>query len=176
MPKVIPMAAMLILVAASNYLVQFPINEWLTWGAFPYPITFLVNELTNRLYGAREARKVVQAGFLLALSLSFLLFPWEIALASATAFLVAQLLDISIFSRLRTWQWWVGPLAASVAASAVDTALFWSIAFGTATSLWITWALGDFAVKLVMDLLMLTPFRLLVRKGLHLELRGQAPF
>lgn len=158
----IAVLAMIVTVAASNYLVQFPINDVLTWGAFTYPVSFLVTELTNRLYGPKRARQVVYAGFAAAVLVSAFLASPRIALASGTAFLAAQLLDVSVFNRLRQGSWWRAPLAASLAGSLLDTALFWSIAFLGEDIPLLTLAAGDMSVKLLMALLMLTPFRLIV--------------
>ena len=128
--------AMIIVVAASNYLVQFPINDWLTLGAFPYPVSFAVTEIANRLYGPKSARKVVYIGFAWGVLLSIWLATPKIAFASGTAFLVSQLLDISIFNQLRQKVWWYAPLSASLLASVVDSAIFWNIAFwGRSSSL-----------------------------------------
>lgn len=152
--------AMAVIVAASNVLVQYPINDWLTWGAFTYPVAFLVTDLTNRALGPQKARQVVFVGFALAVVLSILLATPRIALASGTAFLIAQLLDVSIFDRLRrTGSWWTAPLVSSSVASAVDTALFFSIAFAGTAVPWVTLGLGDYAVKLALALSMLVPFR-----------------
>ena len=155
-------AAMAVIVALSNYLVQFAINDWLTWAAFSYPIAFLVTDLTNRSMGPRAARLVIAAGFALAVALSLWLADARIALASGTAFLVAQLLDVAVFNRLRSGLWWRAPLVSSTLGSIVDTALFWSIAFAATGLPWVTWALGDFAVKMAMTAFMLLPFRLLM--------------
>ena len=155
-------AAMTAIVAVSNYAVQFPINDWLTWGAFVYPIAFLVTDLTNRTLGPRAARLVIIAGFVLAVILSIWLATPRIAVASGTAFLIAQLLDVAVFDRLRAASWWRAPLASSTLGSAVDTALFFSIAFAGTGLPWITWALGDFGVKMAMAGAMLIPFRLLM--------------
>lgn len=156
---------MALVVLLSNYLVLFPINGWLTWGAFVYPISFLVTELTNAFQGAVRARLTVYLGFGLGVPLSIGLANLQIAAASGSAFLASQLLDIAIFRRVRAAAWWAAPLAASLAASALDTALFWSIAFWGEEVPLLTWALGDFGVKVALDLAMLTPFRLLVRNG-----------
>jgi queuosine precursor transporter len=156
--------AMAVIVAASNYLVQFPVNEWITWGAFTYPIAFLVTDLTNRAFGPARARQVVYAGFLLAVILSMALATPRIALASGTAFLVAQLLDVRIFDRLqRRGGWWTAPLVSSSVGSAVDTLLFFSIAFAGTAVPWVTLGLGDYAVKLVLALSMLIPFRVMMQ-------------
>ncbi len=155
-------AAMAVVVTVSNIAVQYPINDWLTWGALTYPIAFLVTDLTNRSLGAGSARKVVYAGFAFAVALSIGLATPRIALASGTAFLVAQLLDISIFNRLRQSTWWRAPLISSTLASVLDTALFFSLAFAATGLPWITWAIGDFAVKIAVAVLLLIPFRLLM--------------
>lgn len=155
--------AMTVIVAASNVLVQYPINDWLTWGAFTYPIAFLVTDLTNRALGAAKARQVVYAGFALAVVFSMVLATPRIAIASGLAFLVAQLLDVYIFDRLRrSGAWWTPPLVSSSVASAVDTALFFSIAFAGTAVPWVTLGLGDYAVKLALALAMLIPFRALM--------------
>ena len=155
---------MLLVIAASNYLVQFPINDWLTWGAFPYPAAFLINEITNRMEGPQSAKKVVYFGFLWGAVFSFWLATPLIAIASATAFLTAQLLDIYVFNHLRKLPWWYAPFFASLGGSIIDTALFWSIAFWGQPLPILTWAIGDFGVKLVLDLAFLVPFRLAIRK------------
>ncbi len=156
--------AMIIIVATSNYLVQFPINDWLTFGALTYPISFLVTELTNRFHGPKTARKVVYAGFAAAVLLSIGLATPKIAFASGLAFLVSQLLDISVFNRLRQGPWWYAPFFASLTASIVDNSLFWSIAFWGEDLPVLTWALGDLSIKLLLDLCMLTPFRMAIRR------------
>lgn len=159
-----PIIAMMIVVALSNYLVTFPINDWLTWAAFTYPISFLVTELTNCFYGPKRARQVVYVGFILAAILSTMIAPLQIAIASVSAFFVSQLLDIAVFNRLRQQQfWWYAPLSASGAASIVDTAIFWTIAFWGEPVPLLTWALGDLLVKFGLDLIMLTPFRIAIR-------------
>lgn len=155
-------AAMTIIVTGSNIAVQFPINAWLTWGALTYPISFLVTDLTNRAYGPRAARRVVYAGFAVAVALSIILATWRIAAASGSAFLLAQLLDIAIFDRLRRAAWWRAPFVSSILASAVDTALFFTLAFAGTGLPWVTWGIGDFGVKLAMALLLLAPFRALM--------------
>lgn len=147
------------IVALSNYLVQFPINDWLTFGAFTYPLSFLVTELTNNRYGSQKACHVVLLGFLLGVYLSFILAPLKIALTSGLTFLTAQMLDIAVFNRLRTLRWWIAPLSASFIASAIDTFLFFGMAFYGENVPLLTWALGDFGVKIGMDLCMLAPFR-----------------
>jgi len=154
--------AMTAIVALSNYLVQFAINDWLTWGAFTFPFAFLVTDLTNRAFGPRRARQVVAVGFLVAVALSLWLAPWRIAAASGSAFLLGQLLDVQIFDRLRRASWWLAPLASSALASLLDTAIFFAGAFAGEGLPWITWALGDLAVKLAMALVLLAPFRALM--------------
>lgn len=158
----IAVLAMIIIVAASNYLVQFPINDVLTWGAFTYPVSFLVTELTNRIHGPQRARRVVYIGFAVAVAVSIVLAGPRIALASGIAFLAAQLLDVGVFNRLRQGSWWRAPLVASLAASLLDTSLFWSIAFWGEDMPLLTLAAGDMGVKILMALLMLTPFRIVI--------------
>jgi uncharacterized integral membrane protein (TIGR00697 family) len=197
MPGILAMAA---IVVASNILVQFLFGQWLTWGAFTYPLAFLVTDLTNRLQGPAAARKVVFAGFLVGLACSFIgtrlvgemgpLVTLRIALASAVAFLTAQLLDISIFDRLRNANgWWKAPFASTLVGSAVDTVLFFTIAFsaqlailepgndiawanealpmlsvGPVQPLWMSLAVADWSVKLLLAVIALIPFRLLVQR------------
>jgi queuosine precursor transporter len=156
--------AMVVVVAASNYLVQFPLNDWLTWAAFTYPVSFLVTDLVNRFLGPRPARRVVYIGFALAVMLSLWLATPRIALASGSAFLVAQLLDVRVFDRLRRGIWWRAPLVSSALASAVDTALFFGLAFAGTGAPWMTWAIGDLGVKLVVAFALLLPFGLAVRR------------
>nr|WP_246163907.1 queuosine precursor transporter [Roseospira marina] len=150
-------------VVASNILVGYPINDWLTWGALSYPVAFLVTDLTNRHYGPALARRVVYVGFALAVVLSFLLASPRIALASGTAFLVAQTLDVQVFDRLRNRAWWLPPLMSSFLGSALDTALFFSLAFAGEPLPWVQWAFGDFAVKVCVALALLPAFRILAR-------------
>ena len=159
---VLGVIAMAIIVTASNFLVQFPINDWLTWGALTYPVAFLVTDLTNRSLGPAAARRVIYVGFVLAVLLSILLATPRIALASGSAFLAAQLLDVFVFNRLRRRVWWQAPLASSTLGSALDTALFFSLAFAFTPVPWVTLAIGDFWVKLAMAGLMLVPFRALM--------------
>ena len=164
---IIAAAAMMLVVASSNYLVQFPLPhpalaDWLTWGALSYPFAFLVTDLTNRWFGPAQARRVVYAGFALGVMLSLYLATPRIALASGTAFLIGQLLDITVFNRLRQLSWWKAPLLSSFLASLVDTFLFFSLAFAGTDILWLTLGLGDLAVKVVFALLLLAPFRLAI--------------
>ena len=191
--------AMVAVVAASNFLVQFPVEvqlgpvnlaDLLTWGAFSYPIAFLVTDLTNRHFGPRLARLVVVSGFAVAVVLSVWLATPRIAIASGTAFLVAQLLDVSIFDRLRRGAWWHAPLFSSLVSSALDTLVFFSLAFAAAfafldtafgradgslafpapflgigpeVELWVSLAAGDFLVKLLLAVLLLAPYGALRR-------------
>lgn len=171
------MLAMAVVVVSSNWLVQFPINDWLTYGAFTYPVAFLVSGLTNRRVGPQATRQVAWLGFALAVCISALLAPVRIAAASGIAFLSSQLLDISVFHRLRRQSWWRAPLIASVLASILDTAIFFSCAFAGTEMPWLTLAAGDLAVKLAMAVLLLLPFRLLlpVVLGTRFGATGTAP-
>ena len=156
--------AMTLVVVASNVLVQYPINDWLTWGAFTYPVAFLVTDLTNRVLGPARARKVVYVGFSLAVILSVVFATPRIAFASGAAFLLAHLLDVQIFDRFRESNvWWTAPLVSSTAASAVDTILFFSIAFAGMGLPWVTWGVGDFCAKMCVAIVLLIPFRVLMR-------------
>jgi len=190
-------AAMALVVASSNVLVQYPVDARLfgidlsgilTWGAFTYPLAFLVTDLTNRHFGPAAARRVVLVGFGIAVLLSIVLASPRIAIASGTAFLLAQTLDVTLYDRLRSGVWWQAPLVSSLLGSILDTALFFGLAFapafgwldtgfgrpeaslgdlvplfgiGGATPLWIGLALGDFCVKLLAALALLAPYRLL---------------
>ncbi len=195
---VLAVLAMAVVVTASNFLVQFPVKarisgvdlaEILTWGAFTYPLAFMVNDLTNRHFGPVAARKVVLVGFAIAVAMSISLASPRIAIASGTAFLIAQLLDTQVFDRLRAASWWKAPLVSSTFGSAIDTVLFFGIAFaasfafidtglgyedsslafpvpflsvfGFQTPLWISLAAGDFIVKLLVALVLLAPYRML---------------
>lgn len=182
---------MTLVVVASNVLVQFPVlgnlfgiqlSDLLTWGAFIYPAAFLVTDLTNRQFGPQIARRVVFAGFVVGVAISYYTSMPRIAMASGTAYLVGQLLDISVFNRLRRQTWWQAPLAGSVFGSMLDTVLFFSLSFAPAFAFlganddfaigqapilgvfameaprWISWAIGDFVVKLLVGLLMLLPY------------------
>lgn len=185
------MVAMAAIVVASNYLVQFPVDatfgalnlaDLLTWGAFTYPVAFLITDLANRRFGPNSARLVVFCGFLIAVALSVWLASPRIAIASGTAFLVAQLLDVSIFDRLREKVWWLPPLVSTVIGSLLDTFLFFGLAFSQAANIigpgdafaseaapllglfaaevprWVSWALGDLMVKLAVGIAMLAPY------------------
>ena len=163
-----------VVVLSSNYLVQFPIKyygleEILTYGAFSYPIAFLVTDLANRSYGKIVARKIVYIGFFIGIGFTLLfstnfadLISVRIAIGSGTAFLIAQLLDVQIFDQLRKKKWFVAPLTSSFIGSTVDTFLFFSISFYATGIPWITLSLGDLAVKIFVALIMLIPFRLLL--------------
>eukprot|EP00998_Keelungia_sp_KM082_P010315 NODE_6512_length_635_cov_1.318898_g6489_i0.p1 GENE.NODE_6512_length_635_cov_1.318898_g6489_i0~~NODE_6512_length_635_cov_1.318898_g6489_i0.p1 ORF type:complete len:182 (-),score=31.35 NODE_6512_length_635_cov_1.318898_g6489_i0:17-562(-) len=163
---IIGVLAMAVTVVASNILVEYPLPgvlaDWLTYGAFTYPVAFLVTDLTNRARGAAAARLVVLAGFAIAVVLSLIVADTRIAIASGTAFLIAQMLDVTVFDRLRRATWWKAPLISSGIGSAVDTALFFSIAFVGTGLPWQTWAMGDFTAKIIMALTCLAPFRLLM--------------
>lgn len=200
MQKLLPgILAMAATVVASNILVQYLFGQWLTWGAFTYPVAFLVTDLTNRLYGARAARIVVFAGFVTGVICSLIgtqimgefgpLVTLRIAIGSGLAFLTAQLLDVAVFNRFREGSWWRAPLVSTLVGSSVDTALFFTIAFsaaltaiepandvtwageilpllgwGPAAPLWVSLAVADWAVKLLLALLALVPFKLIVGK------------
>lgn len=192
---VVAVASMAAVVVLSNVLVQHPFQatvgelnlaDLLTWGAFSYPLAFLVTDSTNRLLGARIARRVVYLGFAVAVVLSVWFATPRIAIASGTAFLLGQLLDISIFNLLRERAWWKAPSFSSLAGSAADTLVFFALAFApafvvlganddfaiehapllgmfaTETPRWISWALGDFSVKLLMAAFALIPYRVIV--------------
>ncbi len=155
-------AAMGAVVLLSNVLVQYPINDWLTWGAFSYPVAFLVSNLINRRFGPRAARKVAWCGFALAVALSVWLATPRIAAASCLAFIAAQLLDITVFDRLRRGHWWRAPMVATTCSATLDTTIFWSIAFAGSALPWVSWAAGDLAVKLGIGMFLLAPFRALL--------------
>ena len=163
---VLATVAMMLVVLASNILVQFAINDWLTWGAFTYPVAYLVSELVNRRFGPGMAQRVAWVGFAVAVLASLWLAPARIAAASGLAFIASQLLDIRVFDRLRQGLWWRAPLLATVIAATLDTAVFWSIAFAGTGGPWVSWAIGDLGVKLAVGVCMLLPFRLLTRRRL----------
>ena len=162
-------------VLASNYLVQFPIKHYgleeiLTYGAFSYPIAFLITDLANRSFGKIVAKKIVYIGFAIGISFTLLfstnfadLISIRIAIGSGTAFLVAQLLDVQIFDKLRKKEWLVAPLTSSLIGSTIDTFIFFSISFYGTGIPWITLSLGDLSVKIFVALMMLIPFRLLLK-------------
>lgn len=201
MTKLLPgILAMAIIVVASNILVQFLLLDgFLTWGAFTYPFAFLVTDLMNRLYGVAAARRVVLVGFLTGIICSLIgsqimlefgpAVPLRIAVASGVAFLTAQLVDVAVFDRLRAGQWWSAPLASTLIGSALDTAIFFTLAFaasvplysastneaiswawdaiplltlGPVAPLWVSLAIADWGVKLSIALIALVPFRLFV--------------
>jgi uncharacterized PurR-regulated membrane protein YhhQ (DUF165 family) len=188
---------MTIVVVGSNFLVQFPLDitiagvnlsDLLTWGAFSYPVAFLVTDLTNRQFGPKAARKVVFCGFVVGVGLSFVLSEPRIAIASGSAYLAGQLLDISLFNRLRRQAWWHAPLVGSLVGTALDTVMFFSFAFAPffvflgpnipfalqqapilgmfaeQAPRWISWALGDFAVKTIVGFAMLLPYGALMNR------------
>jgi len=173
--------SMALIVALSNYLVQFPVKylnlqDLFTYGAFSYPIAFLITDLANRRYGKTIARKIVYIGFILGLILTLYfstdfsnLISKRIALGSGTAFLIAQLLDVQVFDKLRKKVWYVAPLVSSLIGSFIDTFLFFSIAFyGTGVN-WVTLSIGDLLVKILVALIMLIPFRLLIPSVREIE-------
>ena len=166
-----------LVVIISNYLVQFPINylnlqEILTYGAFTYPVTFLITDLANRAYGKKVAKNIVYIGFVVGVVLTFTiatnfndLISIRIAIGSGLAFLVAQSIDVNIFDRLRKNKiWYVAPLVSSLIGSAIDTLLFFSISFYNTGVAWVSLAFGDFVVKIIIALMMLVPFKLLIKK------------
>ena len=164
-----------VVVLCSNYLVQFPVNyyglnEILTYGAFSYPIAFLITDLANRSYGKIAARKIVYFGFIIGIAFTVIfstnftdLISIRIAIGSGVAFLIAQLLDVQIFDKLRKKKWFVAPLTSSIIGSTIDTFLFFSISFYGTVYPWFTLALGDLTIKIFVALIMLIPFRLLLR-------------
>ena len=164
-----------VVVLVSNYLVQFPIQHYdlekiLTYGAFSYPVAFLITDLANRSYGKVVARKIVYIGFAIGISFTLLfstnfadLISIRIAIGSGVAFLVAQLLDVQIFDNLRKKKWYIAPFTSSIIGSTVDTFLFFSISFYATGVPWITLSLGDLIVKVLVALIMLIPFRLLLK-------------
>ena len=177
---------MALVVALSNYLVQFPVNyiglqDVFTYGAFSYPVAFLITDLANRKYGKAVAKRIVYIGFVLGVALTLYfstdfsnLISKRIAIGSGSAFLIAQLFDVQVFDSLRKKVWFVAPLISSLIGSSIDTFLFFSIAFyGTGVN-WVTLSLGDLFVKIFVALLMLIPlefyflasrkFRLLKKK------------
>ena len=165
-----------LVVIASNYLVQFPVKFYnlenlLTYGAFSYPITFLITDLANRAFGKNRARHIVLVGFFIGIILTLFVstnfndvISIRIAIGSATAFFVAQNLDINIFDKLRKKIWYVAPMTSSIIGSVIDTFLFFSIAFFGTDIPWFTLALGDLTVKLIVALIMLVPFRIFISR------------
>lgn len=164
----LPILAMGLVILAANILVAHPLRvsvmgidlaNWITFGAFAYPAVFLVTDLVNRFSGPGDARRVAVAGFAIGVLLSLLLAEPRIAMASGSAFLLAQLMNITVFDRLRRGRWWRAPLISSLVASALDTGLFFALAFAGTGLPWISLALGDFAVKLLMAGALLPLFR-----------------
>ena len=177
MNKLLPLLSVLmgVVVLSSNYLVQFPIKyynleEILTYGSFTYPIAFLITDLANRSYGKLAARKIIYIGFVVGITFTLFfstnfsdLISVRIAIGSGTAFMVAQLLDVKIFDQLRKEKWFIAPLTSSFIGSIVDTFLFFSISFYGTGIPWVTLSFGDLVVKILVALIMLIPFRLLLR-------------
>ena len=163
-----------LVVLASNYLVQFPVNYYglqdiLTYGAFSYPVAFLITDLANRSYGKLIAKKIVYIGFIIGILFTLFfstnfsdLISIRIAIGSGIAFIVAQLMDVQIFDNLRKRKWFIAPLTSSLVGSTIDTFLFFSISFYATGVPWFTLALGDLTVKILVALVMLIPFRLLI--------------
>jgi len=191
LPGILAMAA---IVMASNILVQFTVAEWLTWGAFTYPLAFLVTDVMNRVYGAAAARRAVMAGFITGVAWSLIAAGLDattlrIAIASGTAFLCAQMTDVAVFDALRDKRWWLAPLISTLIGSALDTVLFFGVAFsamlpadantgwaneavpllgyGPASPLWVSLATADWLVKLGLALLALVPFKIIVSNMLR---------
>ena len=168
--------SMALVVSLSNYLVQFPVNymglqDIFTYGAFSYPIAFLITDLTNRRYGKTVARKIVYIGFILGVALTLYfstnfsnLISKRIVIGSGTAFLIAQLIDVQVFDRLRKKIWFVAPLVSSLIGSCIDTFLFFSIAFYGTEVNWISLSFGDLFAKIFVALVMLIPFRILLSR------------
>ena len=164
-----------VVVLSSNYLVQFPVNyyglnEILTYGAFSYPVAFLITDLTNRSFGKDIAKKIVYLGFILGVGFTIIFstdfadfISIRIAIGSGAAFFVAQLIDVQVFDKLRKKKWFIAPLTSSIVGSSIDTFLFFSISFYGTGIPWITLSLGDLAVKLFVALIMLIPFRILLK-------------
>lgn len=164
-----------VVVLSSNYLVQFPVNyyglnEILTYGAFSYPVAFLITDLANRSFGKHIARKIVYLGFILGVGFTILfstdfadLISIRIAIGSGAAFFIAQLIDVQVFDKFRKKKWFIAPLTSSIVGSSIDTFLFFSISFYGTGVPWITLSFGDLAVKLFVALIMLIPFRILLK-------------
>ena len=164
-----------LVVLASNYLVQFPVKDYglqdiLTYGAFSYPVAFLITDLANRSYGKLIAKKIVYIGFIIGILFTLFfstnfsdLISIRIAIGSGVAFIVAQLMDVQIFDKLRERKWFIAPLISSLAGSTIDTFLFFSISFYATGVPWFTLAIGDLMIKIIVALIMLIPFRLLTR-------------
>ena len=157
-------AIMGVIIVSSNILVQpqFHINDWLTWGAITYPVCFLVTDLLNRRFGPSRARQVVSIGFIFAVLASYVVADSRIAIASGVAFLTSQLLDILVFDKLRDKSWWKAPFIAGWLAAIIDTFLFFGVAFAGTDVPWVTLATGDVGIKLVINAMLLAPFRVLM--------------
>ena len=170
-----------VVVISSNYLVQFPVNYYgleniLTYGAFSYPITFLITDLANRAYGKKLARYIVLVGFFIGIFLTLIvstnfddIISIRIAIGSATAFVIAQNLDVSIFDKLRNKVWYIAPITSSFFGSIVDTFLFFSISFYGTSVPWLSLAVGDLVVKLLVAIIMLIPFRIFLNKIVNIS-------
>ena len=170
-----------VVVISSNYLVQFPVNYYgleniLTYGAFSYPITFLITDLANRAYGKKLARYIVLIGFFIGIFLTLIvstnfedIISIRIAIGSATAFVIAQNLDVSIFDKLRNKVWYIAPITSSFFGSIVDTFLFFSISFYGTTVPWLSLAVGDLVVKLLVAIIMLIPFRIFLNRIVNIS-------
>ena len=163
----ISVAAMAVVIVVSNVLVSIPINSWLTWGTLTFPFAFLVTDLVNRYYGVKKARIVVYAGFAVGIAASLALAAAaldmtvvRIALASGTAFLISQLLDVSVFDKLRAKTWWVAPFVSSAISTVLDTFLFYALAFVGTGLAWQQWAVGDLGVKWLVAVVALIPYAL----------------
>lgn len=159
-PFLLAVLLMASVVVASNLLVQFALNDWLTWGALSYPLAFLLADLLNRRWGPVATRRVALASFIVAMMISSWAATYRIAAASGTAFICAQLVDIEIFNRLRNREWWFAPFISGVFATVFDTTIFFFIAFVGTNGSWVTWALGDMMIKMTLNVLMLVPFRI----------------
>ena len=166
--------AMAAVLTAANFLVRIPINDWLTWAAFCYPFVYLVCDCVNRFYGAALARRVVAAGFVFGLPMSFAFVYWDsqsavvaarVAGASGFAYLISQLLDVAVFDKLRRREWWRAPLVSSALASVVDALIFFSIAFAGTGLPWPTWMAGNLAAKAALLFLLLPPYRALTARA-----------
>lgn len=164
-PLWLPVLAMAVVIVASNILVKVPINDLWTWGAFTFPFAFLITDLTNRFHGAASARKVVFAGFGIGVLASLIFADPRIAAASGIAFLAAQLVDVSIFNKLRDSKWWIAPFTSSVISNILDTWLFFFLAFVATGASWYGWAIGDLLVKWSVSLAALVPYGIFVLKS-----------
>ena len=159
----IPVANIMVQMPAMNRPVEIPLSEWMTWGALSYPFSFLVTDLTNRALGPSKARVVVMVGFVAAVGMSLVFADTRIALASGTAFLLAQLMDVFLFDKLRKTSWWKAPVFSSFVASSLDTVIFFSLAFVGTGLPWMGWAIGDYWIKLAMIAVLIIPFRGLLK-------------